>query len=886
MTLADGVRLGPYEIIAPLGAGGMGEVYRARDTRLHREVAVKILPAFLAGDPERLRRFAAEARTAGALNHPNILTVFDVGEYGGAPYIVCELLDGQTVRERLLHGPVPVAKAVDFARQMASGLAAVHDRGIAHRDIKPENVFITADGRVKILDFGLVKEHAPTADPDATRAQSLTAVGMVVGTVGYMSPEQVRGSAVDVRTDIFSLGLVLYEMLTGTRAFARGSDVATLHAILEDDPPELPPAVLASAPALGWILRGCLEKDPGDRFRSAHDVSVALQAAAHASSRSTPVLTRRRFPLARLGLAAVVVAAAAAAGALLSRGLHRSGDLEPPTLESVTFSGHDASPAASPDGKTIAFTSDRDGTPRIWLKQVQGGGELALTSGRDDYPRFSPDGTTILFVRRTREGSSLYRVPLLGGDVHKLIDDVTGADWSPDGRRIAFTRWVTGARSGSVVGVADATGAGAREIAFMPGRALITPRWSPDGRTIAAVNGLAHVLTGFGIDLVDSVAGGSRRLPPAHGNMRQSSIVWSADGRSIIYSEAESLAAWLSGSSARIMRQDVTTGAARPLFWVANHSRTIDVLGPGQLLLDIRSSRENLREISLDSQQTRSMTRGNSTDRQPTYSPDGKWVAFSSNRGGNLDIWSVNREDGTVRRLTDDPGDDWDESYSPDGRRLLWGSNRTGPYEVWAAAADGSGPRQLSHDGAFAQNPAQTADGKWVVYVSTNVAHPGLWRMRADGSEPVRIVAGGAIQLPEISPDGQFVLYVDGLSSKIIVVRLKDGAPAPFEIPIARQSDTPTVLGRARWMPNGRAIAFIGQDESAVNGVFVQDFIPGHDTSSTRRELAGFDPENSAESFAVSPDGRSITIGGWEQMFNILIANHVPGVERSRLGPR
>ncbi len=289
-----------------------------------------------------------------------------------------------------------------------------------------------------------------------------------------------------------------------------------------------------------------------------------------------------------------------------------------------------------------------------------------------------------------------------------------------------------------------------------------------------------------------------------------------------------------------------------------------------------------MRELPIDGRDVSPhwLTHGNSTDRQPTYSPDGQWVAFSSNRGGNLDLWAVNRANGTVRRLTDDAADDWDVSYAPDGRRLLWGSNRTGPFEIWAADPDGSGPQQLSHDGMFAQNPQETPDGKWVVYHSTNPAHPGLWRMRADGSDPVRLFQG-AIQLPEISPDGLNILFVDGLASRIRVVRLHDGGAVPFDIDIVRRTNTTAILGRARWMPDGRSIAFIGQDERGVNGVFVQDFVPGRDTSATRRKLGGFDPENSAETLAISPDGRSLTIGGWEQMFNVVVVGDVSGVERT-----
>jgi eukaryotic-like serine/threonine-protein kinase len=892
MPLSAGTRLGPYEILSLLGTGGMGEVYRARDTRLNRDVAVKVLPASFAMDEERLRRFAREAQAASALNHPNILAVFDIGNHDGAPYLVSELLDGDALRERLKSGRLPLSKVIDFARQVAAGLAAAHEKGITHRDIKPENLFVTTDGRLKILDFGLAGQM-PAEDTAGTRVQSLTRTGVVMGTPGYMSPEQVRGLPTDPRTDIFSLGVVLYEMLCAKRAFAGASAVETMHAILETDPPELPAATLQSSPALGRIVGRRLEKNPAERFHSVHDLGLALESIAAGSGPGPATVAAgaptARFSLPRMGSWLAIAIVAAGVGAMVHRRLGALPVSGPPMVETLTYSGHDSSPAASPDGKTIAFMSDRDGVPRIWLKQVAGGGELALTEGPDDFPRFSPDGSTILFVRTTPESSSLYRVPLLGGDPRKLLDDATSADWSPDGRQLAFTRWVSGARSGSVVGVADADGSGAREIAFVAGRALITPRWSPNGRTIAAVNGLANVSAGFGTELIDVSGTGTHRLASARANMRQSSVLWSADSRSVIYSEAESVAAWSSGSSAGIIRQDVTTGAARPIFWVPNHSRTLDVIGPGRLLLDTRSSRENLRELPLDGGKTspRWLTRGNSTDRQPTYSPDGQWVAFSSNRGGNLDLWAVNRANGAVRRLTDDAADDWDVSYSPDGRRLLWGSNRTGVYEIWAANPDGSGPRQLSHDGAFAQNPQETSDGTWVVYVSTNPAHPGLWRMRADGSDPVRLVEG-AIQLPEISPDGQNVLFVDGLSARIRVVRLHDGVAVPFDIAIVRRKNTTAVLGRARWIPGGRAIAFIGQDERGVNGVFVQDFVPGRDsdTAATRRKLGGFDPENSAETFAISPDGRILTIGGWEQMFNIMIASNVPGVERTaRPGP-
>ncbi len=314
MTLAVGTRLGPYEILAPLGAGGMGEVYRARDTRLGREVAVKVLPAAFSADPDRLRRFEQEARAASALNHPNILTVHDVGTHDGVPYVVTELLEGETLRECLSDGALFFRRAVDYAIQVAHGLAAAHEKGIVHRDLKPENVFVTTDGRVKILDFGLAKLMQPdTSAEGATKAPTLTEPGVVLGTVGYMSPEQVRGQAADHRSDIFSFGAMLYEMLTGRRAFRGASAVETLNAILKEEPSELPPREIS--PALDHVVRRCLEKGRHERFQSARDLAFALQeVVGPASGVLSPPARRWRSRLGWLGVGAVALLTALLAG--------------------------------------------------------------------------------------------------------------------------------------------------------------------------------------------------------------------------------------------------------------------------------------------------------------------------------------------------------------------------------------------------------------------------------------------------------------------------------------------------------------------------------------------------------------------------------------------
>src|SRR5271170_3937273 len=311
MTLVAGYRLGPFEILALLGAGGMGEVYRARDASLKRDVAIKVLPASYSRDPDRLHRFQLEAQSAAALNHPNILSIFHIGQHDGSPYIVSELLEGETLRDRLRRGSMRLREALDIAVQIAHGLAAAHEKGIVHRDLKPENLFVTKDGRVKILDFGLakLKQHQPDPDGAAPTITQKTGPGMVMGTAGYMSPEQVRGKAVDHRTDIFAFGAILYEMLTGKRAFQRSTSAETVTAILNDDPPSISQIVQTTPPGLQRVVHRCLEKNPEQRFQSASDLAFALEALSE--SGSGPAVATSRGSLSRwlwATVAAVVVA--------------------------------------------------------------------------------------------------------------------------------------------------------------------------------------------------------------------------------------------------------------------------------------------------------------------------------------------------------------------------------------------------------------------------------------------------------------------------------------------------------------------------------------------------------------------------------------------------
>lgn len=896
MATAAADCIGPYRTIRQLGSGGMGEVFLAHDESLGRNIALKLLPAHLAADPEHLARLRNEARSASSLNHPNIVTIYEIGrDDSKRAFMAMEYVDGHTLRELLRGGAIPVRKALQIATQLADGLAAAHKRGLVHRDLKPDNIMVTTDGVVKILDFGLAK-CAEVAGEDGSDP------GLLVGTYGYMSPEQARAGAIDYRSDQFAFGAILYEMLSGARAFDGASGVETLFMVVRDEPPALS-AVAPHVPApLRWIVERCLSKDPDERYVATRDLARDLQCLRdHFSEAGTPTpirgngslatRVRKRWPVA------AAVALALVAGSVSTAWVRRP---QPPVITSeryLTYSGHDYSPAVSPDGKLIAFASARDGVQRIWLKQVAGGSEVALTGGVDDYPRFSPDGASVLYLHaEPPRTASLWRVPVVGGEPRRILDDVTSADFAPDGERIAFTRLLQGdAAARAALYIADADGSNARELLRLEA-AAVHPRWSRDGKQIAVVSASGGRVT-QSVLIVDAASGAVTPLavPPKAGEV--SSVVWSDDGRSVIYVRAESVEAVV-GSSAKVIRHDIRTDRAEAIGWTSHNGVLLDVLGDGRLVLDVRSPRDNLREFRTAGGQAilpvhrssrtplpsaeRWITRGNSSDRQPAYAPDGKSVIFSSNRSGNLDLWLATAGGG-VRRVTDDASEDWDPAFTPDGRKIVWSSGRSGNLEIWIANADGSAARQVSRDGVDAENPTATSDG-WIVYNSFHPRKLGVWKVKQDGSGATQLVKGRTA-LPELSPDGRYVAYLAesrSINANIRVARVADGKDLGVSIPVRGTRRTAAILGRARWMPDGKSIAFLAQNEEGINGIFVQDFVPGVDTSATRRPLAGFDRERATESFGIAPDGNTITIAGWEQLFSLFSIEGVPGVAARR----
>jgi Tol biopolymer transport system component len=888
VPLSAGTRLGPYEILTPLGAGGMGEVYRARDSKLDREVAVKVLPEELAAHPDALARFEREAKAVAALNHPNILGIYDFGTVGTVAYAVMELLEGETLRDRLDAGALPPRKAIDYAHQIAVGLAAAHERGIVHRDLKPENLFLTRDGRMKILDFGLAKKMGGASEGESTSAPTMsrqTDPGTVMGTVGYMSPEQVRGLAVDHRSDIFALGAILYEMLSGKRAFRRDTASDTMSAILRDDPPELLESGRNVPPSLDRLVRHCLEKNPGERFQSARDIAFDLEAASGTSTSGAVRASERRSRTIRTSpsLLVAVAVAALAAGALLDRVLRREPAPSLVAVRPLTHSGKDLYPAVSPDGKTMAFASMRDGTTRIWLKQLATGDEVSLTAGPDYGPRFSPDGSQVLFLHGGNpigppvftSPPELYRVSLIGGSPRRIVARAGDADWSPDGRLVAFAR-ANDPPPGSALLTVSPDGGEPREIARWPNRVVFQPRFSSDGKQIAVSSVSSLSNSGSSIEIL-SVDGSHRRSLAIPGSLGFiSSTLWSPSGARLLF--AQSLQVRFGAS--RLLEMNTRSGKTTPLVWLPSEIGAIDDIGPGRLVADSATSRQNLAEIDLGnpSAPLRWITRGTSTDRQPVFSPDGEWVAFSSNRSGNLDIWELSTKTGALRRLTDAEADDWDPGFTHDGK-LIWSSGRTGHLEIWSADPDGGSPRQVTHEAADAENPTDTPDG-WITYALTNSSKQGLWKIRPDGTGAAR--TGPCLNVPDASPDGRYVACADLPAGPLRVVRLSDGALLPFHIDIPHSRYVEASLGRSRWSVDGKRLYFLGQDENGVDGIFVQDFDPlARDTTATRRKVAGFDPNSDAESFAISPDGTKLVVAFLERSYGIVTIEGVPGAGKA-----
>ncbi len=855
MTLRSGTELGPYEVVSPLGAGGMGEVYRARDTRLGRDVAIKVLPEALATDSDRLRRFEQEARTIAALNHPNILGIHDIGTHDGAPFLVSEFLDGQTLREKLVSGPLPVRRAIEYALGIARGLAAAHEKGIVHRDLKPENVFVTRDGRIKVLDFGLAKLVRPEDNHETavTLTSPLSSPGAVMGTVGYMSPEQVRGEAIDPRSDVFSFGAVLYEMLTGERAFKRETSAETMTAILREEPPALSDNGLQGPPELQRILARCLEKSVTRRFQSASDLGFAMESLSGTSSgiptgtwtakSGSPSKSRRAW------IPWVIVAALLTGTAAWEMTRPPAAPANP--LEKAHFTRvtdlKSVEAAISPDGRFVAFVSDHDGPFDVWLSQVGTGHVTNLTQGKaGPLPGplrsvgFSGDGSEI-WIGGGDVGMRLRLMLLTGGTPRNFLnEEVVNLAWSPDGERIVYHTFA----KGDPMFVADRSGANARQISQdRPGMHNHFPVWSPDGRWIYFSHG--RPATGE-MDLW--------RINPAGGNPERLTQ----------------------------MNSDVaypTPVGDRTVFYVA---RDEDGAGPWLWAFDLK--RRDSRRVSVGLEQYTSVQASSDGhklvatisnpvaglwtvpildrvaeegDVKPFPVPTVRALAPRFNGSSLFYLSSLGTGDGLWRLRDGQVTEVWKgvdgalletPAVSPDGARVAIVLRRNGKRQLHVLSSDGAELQPIAQGIVPQGSSCWSPDGKWIVTGARDPTGPGLFKIPLDGGSPVRLVAGEALN-PIWSPDGSLIVYAGTnvrTFAPLLAVR-PDGTSVQLPDIILRR------LGeRVRFLPGGKSLIYMG-------GLLVsQDFWLLDLTSMKSRLLTRLQNSATMRTFDITPDGKQI----------------------------
>ena len=760
MKIEPGIQVGPYKIVAPLGAGGMGEVFVAEDTRLGRKVALKALPVEMAADPERRARFEREARAVAALNHPNIVTLHSVEEENGAQFITMELVEGEGLSERIPKGGMSLGKLFDVAIPLADALASAHKQGITHRDLKPNNIMITPEGRVKVLDFGLAKlgmevgggaggAHMPTA--------TVTREGKILGTVSYMSPEQAEGKPVDPRSDVFSLGVLLYEMTTGLRPFEGDTPVSTITSIMRDEPVSITELNGTLPRHLGRIIRRCLNKDPDRRYQSAVGLrneleqlktevdsgeldapttaaaGVVANAGASAVAGTHPgAKPARRFKKRWIALAAMIVVAVALVG--LGYGMRGGGNAFPAAAAApvqarytqlTSSAGREMFPSIAPDGKSFLYTGNGGGDGDIFLQRVGGDRPLNLTEdspAHDFMAVFSPDGEHIAFVS-DRDGHGIYLMGSMGSSVRRVTEFGYNPTWSPDGTRIAFAEepifeprnrnvtsplWIVDVESGETRKVAEGD--------------AVQPSWSPDGTRIACWGTFGKTAQ-RDLVTIDVESGEAVKLTddkPVDWNP-----AWSPDGGQLYFSSDR-------GGVLNLWRipVDPRSGLARgepvpittPAGWVGGISVSRDGSKVVYSDLEIRTRIET---VDLDPSKARltgsprKIFGGSRQVRDLAISPDGEWVAFPLT-GTQEDICVV-RHDGTgFRQLTDDPAKDRGVSWTPDGRIAFY-SNRSGGYEAWTIRPDGSGLSQLTSDSPHpVWFPQISPDGSRLIYVNAS----------------------------------------------------------------------------------------------------------------------------------------------------------------------
>lgn len=838
-ALTPGTLLGPYRVLEAIGAGGMGQVYRARDERLNRTVALKALPPEGLADSERRRRFLQEARAASAIQHPNIVTFYDLAAVGNREFLIMEYVAGKTLGQLIPDGGLPLRDVLGYAVQIADGLAAAHSAAVTHRDLKPVNIMVTEAGQVKLLDFGLAKLTQPAGTPRIQ--ESVTQTGTIVGTVAYMSPEQAEGRKLDVRSDIFSFGVVLHEMLTGRRLFQRGSVASTLAAIVHDEPPALAEVAPLAPRELDRILRFCLRKEPGRRFQCMADVKLELEAIRDDPGATAPPLQAPLPIKPRLlsGWRALV------AGLLLGLGpavlwwlLSRPRPAAPQILLSrLTWdAGLTRDPALTADGKLLAYASDRGGSDNldIWVQQVGGGESIRLTrdTADDHQPCFSPDGTAIAF-RSEREGGAIYLVPALGGEARRIAPEGRNPRFSPDGKWIAY--WTGHVGGGhlwrglsKVFAVPVAGGLPKPVQAGFAGAAY--PVWAPDGKHLLFVgNRTDDPPLETSLDWwVAPLDGGMPIKTGAVNRTRAEGLI----GASLVYPWVPMDHSWLPGTDSVIF--SARQGGSTNLWRIGISPTTFKAAGSIQRLtssagiehgpalaaqggawrLAFSSLSENLDVWSLPldagrarpSGEPRPITASAASEFHPRLSADGSQAVFVSARPGVQDIWLKDLSSGRERRITFNTADKYQPALSPDGTRVAYSSNENGSWNLYVAPVAGGAPELVCEGCGVLQSWSR--DGSRLFYHTL----PGELALLRLASRATAVIASHpAYRLCQnyLSPDERWIVFMAlaGGRSQVYV--------APFQEarPITEREWIPVTDGRSfedklHWGPDSSLIYF------------------------------------------------------------------------------
>jgi serine/threonine protein kinase/Tol biopolymer transport system component len=840
--------LGPYEILSLLGAGGMGEVYRARDPRLGRVVAVKVLPSSLSADEKRLRRFEQEARAAGMLNHPNVLAIYDVGTHEGSPYLVSELLDGETLRARLEAGPIPLSKVFEYASQIAMGLAAAHDKGIVHRDLKPENLFLTRDGRVKILDFGLAKLTRPEMEhrTDAPTLPRDTDPGVAMGTVGYMSPEQVRGQEADARSDVFALGAIIYEMLSGRRAFRRDTPVETMNAILSEDPPEATDA----NPALTRLVRRCLEKRPEERFQSARDLAFALEALSGTSGAS---VAQPRTEKRRRAIYAWLLAAAFAVGVLAlsivhfrepppDRNRYQFGVLPP---EGAIFGANrEQGFALSPDGRHLVFAaSDATGRSLLYLRPLDASEARALpgTEGAS-YPFWSPDSRFVAFIA----SGKLKKIDIAGGPPQNLCDALRdrGGTWNRDGVILFAPDY-----NGPLYRISASGGSPAPFTTLDASREETLHRWPyflPDGEHFFYVvrsSNPEHT----GIYLGSLASGERRKLVSAFSSVAYvPPHLLYVRGTTLMAQPFDSSRLELSGEPSPVVeRVGSFEGIGKASFSVSEN---------GVLAHNARAM-EDARSVWFD----RVGNQLGAVAAPPeSLSLDERKLAISrfDSQTGASDIWVVDLSRATTSRLTSNPAHEINPIWSPDGTRIVFSSNRLagGGIDLFLKATAGGEEELLLRTGATNIATDWSVDGRFILYQALDArTKPDIWALPLEGRrEPVALVQSPFSETDgRLSPDGRWLAYASDES----------GQPEIYVRPFLRPGESQLISRsggrRPMWRGmDGRELFYVSPERRVMSASVESDSATFQ--ASVPRQL--FDELVFEDSYAVSRDGQRFLV--------------------------